>query len=42
MGRKALSLPGDMRDDLWIIVEMANRLAGWIGLTPIRPKCSLR
>jgi formate dehydrogenase major subunit len=26
MGRKALNLPGDTRDDLWIIVEMANRL----------------
>ena len=26
MGRKALDLPGDTRDDLWIIVEMAKRL----------------
>jgi formate dehydrogenase major subunit len=26
MGRKALGLPGDTRDDLWIIVEMAKRL----------------
>ena len=26
MGRKALNLPGDTRDDLWIIVEMAKRL----------------
>ncbi len=26
MGRKALPLPGDTRDDLWIIVEMAKRL----------------
>jgi formate dehydrogenase major subunit len=26
IGRKALNLPGDTRDDLWIIVEMAKRL----------------
>ncbi|HXG79619.1 MAG TPA: formate dehydrogenase subunit alpha [Methyloceanibacter sp.] len=26
MGRKALKLPGDTRDDLWIIVEIAKRL----------------
>jgi formate dehydrogenase major subunit len=26
MGRKALKLPGDTRDDLWIIVELAKRL----------------
>ena len=26
MGRKALNLPGDTRDDLWIIVELAKRL----------------
>ena len=26
MGRKALGLPGDTRDDLWIIVEMAKHL----------------
>ena len=26
MGRKALYLPGDTRDDLWIIVEIAKRL----------------
>jgi formate dehydrogenase major subunit len=26
MGRKALDLPGDTRDDLWIIVEVAKRL----------------
>ncbi len=26
MGRKALHLPGDVRDDLWIIVEMGKRL----------------
>ena len=26
MGRKALNMPGDTRDDLWIIVEMAKRL----------------
>ena len=26
MGRKALALPGDTRDDLWIIVELAKRL----------------
>ena len=26
MGRKALDLPGDTRDDLWIIVEIAKRL----------------
>ena len=26
MGRKALDLPGDTRDDLWIIVELAKRL----------------
>jgi formate dehydrogenase major subunit len=26
MGRKALDLPGDTREDLWIIVEMAKRL----------------
>ena len=26
MGRKALALPGDTRDDMWIIVEMAKRL----------------
>jgi formate dehydrogenase major subunit len=31
MGRKALDLPGDTRDDLWIIVEMAKRLGlDWI------------
>ena len=30
MGRKALDLPGDTRDDLWILVELANRLGlGW-------------
>jgi formate dehydrogenase major subunit len=26
MGRKALKLPGDTRDDLWIIIELAKRL----------------
>jgi formate dehydrogenase major subunit len=26
MGRKALDLPGDTRDDMWIIVEIAKRL----------------
>jgi formate dehydrogenase major subunit len=26
MGRKALKLPGDTREDLWIIVELAKRL----------------
>jgi formate dehydrogenase major subunit len=26
MGRKALALPGDTRDDLWIIIELAKRL----------------
>jgi len=26
MGRKALELPGDTRDDLWIIIELAKRL----------------
>jgi formate dehydrogenase major subunit len=26
MGRKALHLPGDVREDLWIIVEMGKRL----------------
>ncbi len=26
MGRKALNLPGDTREDLWIIVEIAKRL----------------
>jgi formate dehydrogenase major subunit len=26
MGRKALDLPGDTRDDLWIIMELAKRL----------------
>jgi formate dehydrogenase major subunit len=26
MGRKALDLPGDTRDDLWILVEIAKRL----------------
>jgi formate dehydrogenase major subunit len=26
MGRKALNLPGDTRDDLWIIIELAKRL----------------
>ena len=26
MGRKALDLPGDTRDDLWIMVELAKRL----------------
>jgi formate dehydrogenase major subunit len=26
MGRKALPLPGDTRDDLWILVELAKRL----------------
>ena len=26
LGRKALNMPGDTRDDLWIIVEMAKRL----------------
>ena len=26
MGRKALALPGDTREDLWILVEMAKRL----------------
>jgi formate dehydrogenase major subunit len=30
MGRKALDLPGDTRDDLWILVQLANRLGlGW-------------
>jgi formate dehydrogenase major subunit len=30
MGRKALDLPGDTRDDLWILVEIAKRLGlGW-------------
>ena len=30
MGRKALELPGDARQDWWIIQEMANRLGlGW-------------
>jgi formate dehydrogenase major subunit len=30
MGRKALNLPGDTRDDLWILVEIAKRLGlGW-------------
>ena len=26
MGRKALNLPGDTREDLWIIIELAKRL----------------
>ncbi|MES0383493.1 MAG: formate dehydrogenase subunit alpha [Hyphomicrobium sp.] len=26
MGRKAIKLPGDTRDDLWIIIELAKRL----------------
>ena len=26
MGRKALDLPGDTREDLWITVELAKRL----------------
>ena len=26
MGRKALDLPGDTRDDLWILIELAKRL----------------
>src|SRR6266702_2689401 len=30
MGRRALPLPGDTRQDLWIITEIANRLGcGW-------------
>ncbi len=41
MGRKALDLPGDTRDDLWIIIELAKRL-GLTGPTPIRPMCLRR
>ncbi len=30
MGRQALPLPGDTRQDLWIIIEIANRMGcGW-------------
>ena len=32
MGRKALDLPGDTREDLWIIVELAKRLGPAVDL----------
>jgi formate dehydrogenase major subunit len=35
MGRKAVNLPGDTRDDLWIIVEIAKRLGlDWTYIHP--------
>ena len=34
MGRKALDLPGDTRQDLWIIVELAKRLGLAVDLHP--------
>ena len=41
MGRKALPLPGDARQDLWIIQDLAQRM-GSIGTTRASARCSPR
>ena len=41
MGRKALPLPGDARQDLWIIQELAQRM-GETGTTSTSAKSSTR
>jgi predicted molibdopterin-dependent oxidoreductase YjgC len=41
--RKALDPPGDARDDIWIIAQLANRLdAGWGEVTPYQAWEELR
>ena len=42
MGRQAINPPGDARQDLWIIQEIAKRLGLRLALRPRVAKCSTR